>query len=168
MSFLTLEEIVAKTTDSTRDEIENDLQTFANAYGFVVYLDSGGNLDPSKGTVKAYFKCIHGGTYQPRHVVNNNSLDENLTDTSIAIHDGDNESVIDTTTENPDTSESNSTMKDNASDNDKEEKTDDKRFYVDKNGVRKRKPTRISKLDILMSPTKSWLPPAGVEKIVGS
>lgn len=145
MSFLTLEEIVAKTTDSTRDEIENDLQTFANAYGFVVYLDSGGNLDPSKGTVKAYFKCIHGGTYQPRHVVNNNSLDENvsgmkianngtyelkhvtdinnylvqLTDTSIAIHDGDNESVIDTTTENPDTSESNSTMKDNASDNDK-------------------------------------------------
>lgn len=78
MSSLTLDEIVAKTTYRTRDEIENDLQEFAKANGFVVNLDSGGNLDPRKGTVKAYFKCIHGGVYQPRHVVNNNSLEENV------------------------------------------------------------------------------------------
>lgn len=80
MAVLTLDEIAAKTTYKSRDEIEIDLQEFAKANGFVVTLDSGGNLDPRKGTVKAYFKCIHGGFYRPHREVNDINTDENVSD----------------------------------------------------------------------------------------
>lgn len=126
----TLEEILNNAYTSC-DTLYEDLKAMTRDNGFTVQIGTGSNLNPNCGTVRSNFKCGSGGVFRSHHKQDNasNKTEHSNEEEEVRCKSGYNMSIVSYICNMTQT----------------EDGEDDKRFYVTKHGIRKRKPIRSSK-----------------------